>query len=84
MVAITLRAVISTCVDRKFGDNWSRHADIGHTCKHSTYVFATQQSRSSHRLSYTQMSSVAEPSIGFLIGSLEVEGQLEGRKEKER
>ncbi len=40
--------------------------------------------RPSHRLSsYTQMSSVAEPSIGSLIGSLEAEGQLEGRKEKE-
>ena len=37
-----------------------------------------------HRLSsYTQMSSVAEPSIGSLIGSLEAEGQLEGREEKE-
>ncbi len=37
-----------------------------------------------HRLSsYTQMSSVAEPSIESLIGSLEAEGQLEGREEKE-
>ena len=37
-----------------------------------------------HRLSsYTQMSSVAEPSIGSLIGSLEAEGQLEGWEEKE-
>ena len=39
---------------------------------------------STHRLSsYTQMSSVAEPSIGSLIGSLEAEEQLEGKKEKE-
>ncbi len=38
-----------------------------------------------HRLSsYTQMSSVAEPSIGFLRGSLEAEIQLEGRNEKGR
>ncbi len=37
-----------------------------------------------HRLSsYTQMSSVAEPSIGSLTGSLEAEGQLEGREKKE-
>ena len=37
-----------------------------------------------HRLSsYTQTSSLAEPSIGSLIGSLEAEGQLEGREEKE-
>ncbi len=33
--------------------------------------------------SYTQISSVAEPSIGSLIGSLEAEGQLEEREEKE-
>ena len=32
----------------------------------------------SHRLSsHTQISIVAEPSIGSLIGSLEAEGQLE-------
>ncbi len=37
-----------------------------------------------HRLSsYTQTSCLAEPSIGSLIGSLEAEGQLEGREEKE-
>ncbi len=37
-----------------------------------------------HRLTtYTQVSIVAEPSIGSLIGSLEAEGQLEGREEKE-
>ncbi len=37
-----------------------------------------------HRLSsYTQTSSMAEPSIRSLMSSLEEEGQLEGRKEKE-
>ncbi len=37
-----------------------------------------------HRLSsYTQTSCLAEPSIRSLIGSLEAEGQLEGREEKE-
>ncbi len=30
-----------------------------------------------------QMSSVAEPVIGSLIGSWEAEGQLEGREERE-